>query len=542
MHRRTLLRALPFSLLAACASAQQTPAASPKPTLVVFITVDQMRADYFQRFDKQLTGGLRTLYDGGAVFLDGYQDHAITETAPGHSVTMSGRFPVHTGITMNSAGVNGVPDAAIIGTVDRTDLPASPVRFQGTTLTDWLKAANSATRFLSVSRKDRGAILPIGRSKGEVYWWVGSNGTFSTSHYYRETLPPWVQKFNARKPGQQYAGKEWTLLLPESAYPEPDSVPAENRGANFTFPHLVSDDSLIAARSTAAFPWMDEITLQFALAGLNELGLGGSSNRTDVLAVSLSTTDAIGHAFGPDSRELHDHLLRVDRWLGTFLDSLAKLVPREQTVFVLTGDHGIESFPEYTAMVKHKAAGRVSLDGLARETAAALSDRFEMDFGFDFNGNGLLIADTSAMHARGLSVDSLANALAAKARSSAAVIGVYTPRTLAAAPATDINALRWRHAIPREIPWLFCAVLKPGYVWSPGRLIAEHGTMSEGTVSVPIAFWGAGVVPHLYSDRARTVDIAPTLAAALGIRPSEPLDGHVLPGVFATPKSVPARR
>jgi arylsulfatase A-like enzyme len=291
----------------------------------------------------------------------------------------------------------------------------------------------------------------------------------------------------------------------------------------------------------ANYPWMDSVTMAFALDGTRTMELG-RRGATDVLAVSLSTTDAIGHAFGPDSRELHDHLLRVDRWLGTFLDSLAKLVPREQTVFVLTGDHGIESFPEYTAMVKHKAAGRVSLDGLARETAAALSDRFEMDFGFDFNGNGLLIADTSAMHARGLSVDSLANALAAKARSSAAVIGVYTPRTLAAAPATDINALRWRHAIPREIPWLFCAVLKPGYVWSPGRLIAEHGTMSEGTVSVPIAFWGAGVVPHLYSDRARTVDIAPTLAAALGIRPSEPLDGHVLPGVFATPKSVPARR
>ena len=96
--------ALSFSLVAACATAQQRPAPPPRPTLIVFITVDQMRADYFQRFDSQLTGGLRRLFDSSAFFLDGYQDHAITETAPGHSVTLSGRFPVHTGITMNSGG------------------------------------------------------------------------------------------------------------------------------------------------------------------------------------------------------------------------------------------------------------------------------------------------------------------------------------------------------------------------------------------------------------------------------------------------------
>ena len=344
MRFRTFLITLPFSLVAACATAQR-PAASPRPTLIVFITVDQMRSDYFQRFDKQLTGGLRTLFDGSAFFVDGYQDHAITETAPGHSVTLSGRFPVHTGITMNSAGVNGVADAAIIGSSDRSDLPAAPVRFQGTTLIDWLKAANPETRFLSVSRKDRGAILPIGRSKGDVYWWTISNGTFSTSHYYRDTLPTWVQRFNARKPGQQYAGKAWTLLLPESAYPEPDSVPAENRGANYTFPHFVSEDSLTAARSAAAYPWMDEITLQFALAGLKELGLGGSPNRTDVLAISLSTTDAVGHAFGPDSREMHDQILRLDRYLGVFLDSLFKLRDRRHVVIALTADHGMSPLP-----------------------------------------------------------------------------------------------------------------------------------------------------------------------------------------------------
>ena len=239
------------------------------------------------------------------------------------------------------------------------DLPASPVRFHGTTLIDWLKASNPDTRFLSVSRKDRGAILPVGRGKGDVYWWTLSNATFSTSRYYRDTLPTWVQRFNEREPGQQYAGKAWTLLLPDSAYPEPDSVPAENHGANFTFPHLVPRDSAAAALSIAAFPFMDEITLRFALAGLKELQLGATSRRTDVLAISLSTTDAIGHAYGPDSREMHDQILRLDRSLGVFLDSLFKLRDRRRVMVALTADHGMTPLPAIKSTIYPNHDARV---------------------------------------------------------------------------------------------------------------------------------------------------------------------------------------
>jgi hypothetical protein len=340
-----------------------------------------------------------------------------------------------------------------------------------------------------------------------------------------------VKRFNDRKSAEALAGTSWGLLLPAASYAEPDSMPFENAGDEFVFPHQLPRAPDAMRAQLANYPWMDSVTMAFALEGAHTLELG-RRGATDVLAVSLSTTDAVGHAFGPDSRELHDHLLRLDRWLGGFLDSLARLVPAERTVFVLTGDHGITSFPEYTAMVKHRPAGRVSLDGLVRETATALNGRFEMDFGFEF-GNGLVIADTAAMRARGLSVDSLANSLAAQARTAPGVTTIYTPRTLAAAPPTDINAMRWRHAIPKDVPWLLCGVLKPGYVWSSGKLSAEHGTMGDETVNVPIAFWGAGVVPHTYVERARTVDIAPTLAAFLGVRPSEPLDGKVLAGVFS---------
>jgi hypothetical protein len=162
------------------------------PRLVVFLTVDQLRPDYFTRFDSQLQGGLARLVRGGAVFLNGYQDHANTETAPGHAATMSGRFPRSTGVVANLAGV-GDDQAPLLG--DRGP-GASPYRFRGSTLIDWLRVKHPASRALSVSRKDRGAILPLGRAKQDVYWYSGAR--FTTSRYYRDTLPTWVNEFNGR--------------------------------------------------------------------------------------------------------------------------------------------------------------------------------------------------------------------------------------------------------------------------------------------------------------------------------------------------------
>src|SRR5438132_9216600 len=175
-------------LLLALAAGPSRPA--PKPRLVVVITVDQLRPDSLDRYRPQLKSGLALLLKQGAVFTEAYHDHAITETAPGHATILSGRWPAHTGIIRNLAGVQ---DSAmpLIGV---TGIGASPARFRGTELFDWLKAAEPAARALSVSGKDRGAILPIGRAKEQVYWYVG--GVFTTSRDYADSLPMWVRAFN----------------------------------------------------------------------------------------------------------------------------------------------------------------------------------------------------------------------------------------------------------------------------------------------------------------------------------------------------------
>jgi hypothetical protein len=294
--QRPLLRApsaaLIFSIMLAPAVFAQQPA---KPTLVVFITVDQMRGDYLVRYESQFKGGLKRLTHDGVLFTSAFHDHAITETAPGHATVMSGRFPVHTGIAANTAGVAD-PKSPLIGSADPG---ASPWRFKGTTLLDWMRANDRNTRFLSVSRKDRGAILPVGSNKGDVYWYA-SDGNFTTSKYYANALPQWVSDFNAKGLAAAYKGWQWIPVLPDTAYAEADSVPVESQGQEYAFPHFVPEAPAAAVRALGNYPVMDELTLKFALAGVQQLQLGGTPNRTDLLAVSLSTLSAT--AMGPTAR------------------------------------------------------------------------------------------------------------------------------------------------------------------------------------------------------------------------------------------------
>ena len=178
--------------LAGLPRATHAQAAPKKPALVVLVTIDQFRGDYLDRFGPQLTGGIARLVRGGAVFTNAHHDHAITETAPGHATLLAGRFPRSTRIMMNSIGVADTAAPLLAGGYGTG---ASPRRFTGTTLADWLRAANAQTRVLSVSMKDRAAILPIGRSRSDVYWY-SPDGRFVTSKYYGDSLPAWVNKFN----------------------------------------------------------------------------------------------------------------------------------------------------------------------------------------------------------------------------------------------------------------------------------------------------------------------------------------------------------
>jgi hypothetical protein len=503
-----------------------TPAPNPapiqapgKPALLVFITVDQLREDYLEKWRGQFTGGFKQLLDGGAFFSNGFQDHAITETAPGHASAMSGRFPRSTGITRNLAGVNDTTSL-----VAGRGLGASPARFRGTTLTDWLTAADPRTRALSVSFKDRGAILPIGRSKQNVYWYAGP-GMFTTSRWYGDSLPDWIKAFNARFP-KQYAGKVWTLLLPESAYPEPDSVPIESGGRGFQFPYALSRAPDTAAAQLPSYPFLDEATAALALQGVETLGLGRGP-QTDVLAVSFSATDLIGHRFGPDSRELHDQILRLDRTIASFLDSLYKLRDRGSVILALTADHGVTPFPELSQSRYSPPPRRVDVRP-ALSAAREVLRRAGADTAAAEVESGALLIEPGRAGVTAVLVNTAADSFVAVARRIPGVQRAERFGELARHDlATDYVARRWVQMFPPEVPAEAIFVVTPGS-YSTQFSIAMHGGVHDDDSHVPILFFGAPFKPGRYPQFVRTVDIAPTLAQVLGVTPTEPLDGRPL--------------
>jgi predicted AlkP superfamily pyrophosphatase or phosphodiesterase len=525
MHRPTRTLLLLLGTLgcvragAQSGSRPDTRAATP-PSLIVLISVDQLRGDYLDRFGPQLNGGLARLARGGAWFANTHHDHAITETAPGHATLLSGRFPRSTGIMANRIGV--YDDSAQLVGVPGSG--ASPRRFQGTTLVDWLRARDSESRTLSVSLKDRGAILPVGRSRADVYWY-SYDGRFTTSRYYRDTLPDWVQRFNARGLPQSFAGRSWIPLLPDSAYKEPDSVSVEMGGVNFTFPHRMPDDSARATSAVAVTPWMDEITLDLALDGLRALSLG-ETPRTDVLAISLSATDLIGHSYGPDSKEMHDNILRLDRSLGVFLDSLFKLREPSRVAIALTSDHGVATIPELAARSVKPAPARVPAATLV-ETLRGLVAAANIDASLVEMDRQIVLVNRSAAKEKQRAIDSVLAAFALQARAIPGVSRVDRFQDLLRGDTiNDAVTRRWVHQFPAQTNVELVITMTPFTIFS--GIVATHGAPYDYDTHVPLIFYGPWFRQGKYSEFVRTVDLAPTLAEIAGVKPSERLDGIVL--------------
>jgi predicted AlkP superfamily pyrophosphatase or phosphodiesterase len=272
---------------------------------------------------------------------------------------------------------------------------------------------------------------------------------------------------------------------------------------------------------------MDEVTLQAALAGVEALGLGRGP-QTDLLAVSLSTTDAVGHAFGPDSREIHDQILRLDRYLGVFLDSLFKLRDSTQIIIALTADHGVQPFPAVHAARTRGAVARyadvepVYANLLARAAARGV-DASALHF-----AEGMIFVDRAAFARAHVNPDSMLNRFADEARKVPGVGRVDWVRSLGQADTVhDAIARRWLHMLSPELPVELVVSLEPYAYWA-GTPNATHGTPNDEDAHVPVLFWGRPFRAGRYDEFARVVDMAPTLARVIGIPPLERLDGHVL--------------
>ncbi len=346
------------------------------PKLVVQITVDQLRADMPQSVRERLPeGGLRYLLDQGVHYQNAHYRHANTETAVGHATLFTGALPAQHGIVANDwidrktqAFVYNTEDKehSILGSKPKPHQGVSPKNLLVPTIGDQLVDEGKG-RVFSVSGKDRGAILPGGH-RGKAFWYSKSSGKFVTSTYYYQDYPQWVRQWNEKSLASQFSGNQWALSRESGEYKHlaADDRPfeADLLGFGRTFPHSYGDSKYVPLL-VGLSPPIDELTIDFALNMINQ-ELIGQKEGTDLLAISLSATDYVGHLYGSGSLESEDNLFRLDRQLAKLFTLIDQRVGLDNTLIVLSADHGAPRAPE-AYVEQGLPAGRIALDYFKQE-------------------------------------------------------------------------------------------------------------------------------------------------------------------------------
>ncbi|MGZ3183951.1 MAG: alkaline phosphatase family protein [Telluria sp.] len=515
------------------------------PRLVLMLVVDGLPYDQLERYHAQyVQGGFRRLLEQGADFTDAHQAHGVTVTAVGHTAIATGAYPYKHGIISN----NWVDDSGkvryctederytYIGEKTEPMDGTSPARVLVETLGDQLRyTSGMRSKVIAVSGKDRGAILMGGKS-GTAYMYMDRSGDFATSTYYMARYPAWVTAFNAARPQDRYQGKTWTPLLPPAAYAgdAPDPSPPKDR-----FPFTWGSDSGKAQQDyymgLKAGPAVDELTLDFARAALAGEQLGHNpTGATDLLSVSLSGHDYVNHAYGPESRMSHDHLLRLDRMLAAFFDTLDKQVGLDNTLVVLSADHGFSNTPEYLRAQLHIDAGRIAPDPLLKELDEALARRFGFKHLLKKSSLPEVYLDYAAIEQHQLAREPVEDAAARFLLGRPGIAQVFTRTQLehGAVGATRLGLMVQR-AWNRQRSGDLFVVPAPYHYFSSATSGASHGTPYTYDSHVPLVLYGkrwirAARVP----DYAEVVDIVPTLAYLLDIRTPSGADGRVLSGAL----------
>lgn len=539
----TLLSLLPIF---AASAAEPAPVASPK--LAVVITVDQLRADYLVRFRPYFgEGGFKRLLEGGADFRDAHYRHAITHTAPGHALVLSGVHANVHGIIGNDwldrdtwETVNSMEDreSPLVG-IDPAEMgPVAAARpektgrslknFWATTVTDQVKLRyGDRAKVFAASNKDRSAMLLGGKLADAAYW--DENGKIVTSRAYRDTLPPWIEAFNAEKRVHATFGKVWDRVREPALYDAvqgPDDAPGEEAGLGLgrTFPKKITGGKeAVSAAFFTAFdnsPFSAEFLSEFVQRALVEEKLGHHA-ATDVLCVSFSQVDTIGHSYGPDSHEVMDSMLRLDRVLADLFARIDREVGLKNCVMVLTADHGSEPLPERVQALRPTIpAGRVKsadLDALAKKALDAAFGPLEGKEVWFTRDTFAYFLRPAALTAKKISAEEAAKVMKTALLTFPAIASVFTREELLAGEPEGDTLLameRRSYNATRGRDLLF--VLKPYFMTKTGTG-TTHGMPYDYDTHVPILFWGVGVPRGVHQERVSVEDIAPTLAALLGV-------------------------
>lgn len=507
-------------------SAQDRPPSSPR--LVVLVVVDQMRADFVDRFKDEWTAGLKRLLTRGAWFSNAAYPYLQTSTCAGHATISTGALPPRHRIIQNewwdreegrARTCTENADARNIGYVQPATGGDSARSLGVPTLADRLRAERQA-RVVSLSIKDRAAIMLAGNGEGTVLWRTGAN--WVTSSRFSGARVPQVEAFLEAHPVDAYFGKAWTRLLPASRYHGTDAGEGERGGLGWaaTFPHVLAGTT---GRADAAFhgqwertPFADAYLADLAKALVSQLQLG-TRDGTDLLAISFSGPDRVGHEFGPASQEVEDVFVNLDRTLGGLLDHLDAVVGRDRYVVALTGDHGVTPIAEQLRKAG-KSGGRLN-PATIRE---AVEKRIQAALGpgtyvAALDGRNMNLYFQPGVYDRVRGRPGLSGEITSAIMAAPGLRRVLTSEALReGAHSTDPLVRAASLSFDPDRSGDLVLVLEPGWV-SYDYPAIHWNTASRDDQAVPILFMGPGIRPGRYRDAVTPADVAPTLAALAGV-------------------------
>jgi len=523
-------------ILCAASCGLPTPDSPEPPRLVVLVIVDQMRADFLTRFAERYQAGLARLLADGMIYENAHHAHALTWTGAGHAALVAGVHPSRSGIIGNSwwergerARVGAVADPAT-RRLDRADRPgASPFRLRVSTLGDWLKAARPDSQVWTVAIKDRSAVITGGLHPDGSFWYDFEDGRFVTSDYYMDEQPAWVVAFDAARSIDRFRDG-WQLLRDEETYKRSNEDAADGESEPAVFPHLFSDGSAYY-RELFATPFGDRFTFDFVHALIEGQQLG-ADEASDLLIVGASSADEVGHEYGPSSREIEDYYLRLDLMLGEFFEQLDAAVGRDGWLLALSSDHGILPLPEDS---RHNGvpAERHRRETLLEPTRAALDAALDRE--------GLNRDSVNLVYANGWVLDTapevspeqrtrLRRDLATALRDDPRIEDVFTwDEMMSDVPLGRPYEAEFRRSFDTGRSADLMLRFHEFDLPFAGTHGTNHGSVYTYDTHVPMIFLGAGTRPGRVDAPVWTVDMAPTLAARLGIEAPAGLDGSVRP-------------
>lgn len=517
-----------FLLLACLPCFAQSPApATSKPKLVVGIIIDQFRYDYLTRFRADYHGGLDQLMSKGADFTNANYAQVPTVTAVGHSIFMSGAMPAVSGIVGNSwydrgeqkivtsvcdwnEKIVGGPTASAGPKCTDSD-PASPRRLLVSTLGDELRTAHQASKVIGISIKPRGAILPSGHRAAGAFWFDDTTGHFVSSTFYMQQLPNWAVAFNDRKLPAKYVDEAWEGF-PNWKFRAPNGHPAYE--------------------AIPASPWGNELIEAFAESAINGEQLG-QRGVTDLLTISFSSNDYVGHRVGPDAAEVRDMSIRTDQLLGKLFHLLDEKIGMKNVIIVLSADHGVAPVPQQSEYAK--MPGGYMIADPEDVVQSALTHRF---------GKGEWVIPGAGETSLYLNLDAVADAKAADGHAIPENdVYAVAARALLAVPQLHLARVYTRPQLENGVTGDFIArdemngfyatrsgdlalVLEPNYI--PGTSGTTHFSPYVYDTHVPVLFMGPGIRAGQYDEPVQPNDIAATLATMLAVQTPSGSSGRVL--------------